>query len=112
MTDTLIALLSMFVGLIGANLFGAFFKKHSLGFIGNTIIGIFGSIFFIKFFGRLGFDPKSIMETGEVNIVLFTINMLVSFGGGIIGLYLIKLLKSKVDTIASEKDRNKKRGSD
>ena len=48
MTDTLIAIISIFLGMIGANIFAAIKKKYSLGFIGNTITGIYGSIFFIK----------------------------------------------------------------
>ena len=78
MTDTLISIISIFVGMIGANILAVFFTKYSLQFIGNTIVGIFGSIFFIKIFSRLGFDPMTIMKTGNVNIVLFSINMLVS----------------------------------
>lgn len=90
MTDTLIALISIFVGLISANLLGAFFKKYSLGFTGNTLVGVFGSIFFIKVFARIGFGPKEIMQSGETDILLFIINILVSSIGGIIGLFLAK----------------------
>lgn len=97
MTDTLIALISIFIGLISANLFGLFNKKHSLGFIGNTIIGIFGSIFFIKAFGRLGFGPQAIMASGETNGMLFLINAIVSSLGGIIGLFLASTLKGIID---------------
>ena len=109
MTDTLIAIISIFIGLIGANLLGLFVRRYSLGFIGNTIIGIFGSIFFIKTFGRLGFGPKSIMETGEVNVVLFIINMMVSVLGGALGLFLAKTLKNKIDQIAAEKNNISKK---
>lgn len=103
MTDTLIALISIFIGLISANLFGRFKRKYSLGFIGNTIIGIFGSIFFIKVFSRLGFGPKEIMQSGETDVVLFAINMLVSALGGILGLYIAKTVKNKIDQKTSEK---------
>jgi len=97
MTDTLIAIISIFVGMIGANFLAIFAKKYSLQFIGNTIIGIFGSIFFIKLFSRLGFDPMTIMKTGSVNIVLFTINMLVSFLGGVLGLIFAKWMITKMN---------------
>ena len=97
MTDTLIAIISIFLGMIGANIFAAIKKKYSLGFIGNTITGIYGSIFFIKMFGRLGFDPVSIMKTGEVNGVLFLINILVSLFGGAIGLLITKILVDKMN---------------
>ncbi|MFB9056095.1 hypothetical protein ACFFU9_05000 [Mariniflexile ostreae] len=97
MTDTLIAIISIFIGILGANLVGFFYKKYSLGFTGNTVAGMFGSIFFIKLFGRLGFGPKSIMLTGEVNGVLFTINVMVSFLGGVLGLYFIKWVVRKLN---------------
>ncbi|RXJ49683.1 hypothetical protein [Gelidibacter gilvus] len=97
MTDTLIALISIFMGIIGAHVFAAINKKHTLGLIGNTMAGVFGSIFFIKTFGRLGFDPMSIMEIGETNRVLFTINILVSIVGGAIGVIAIKLIKNKLN---------------
>lgn len=97
MTDTLIALISIFIGLISANIFGFYSKKRSLGLIGNTISGIFGSILFIKIFGRLGFGPKAIMQTGETNLILFSINMLVSILGGVIGLILANTFKNKMD---------------
>lgn len=96
MTDTLISLIGIFVGLLAANLFSVLKKKYSLGFAGNTIAGIFGSILFIKLFGPLGFDPRSIMASGEMNGFLFTLNMLVSLIGGVIGLLGIKLIKTKM----------------
>lgn len=98
MTDTLIAIISIFIGMIGANLFAVLKKKYSMGFTGNTIAGIFGSIFFIKIFGKLGFDPISIMESGTVNMFLFTMNVLVSLVGGVIGLIAIKTIRKKLNT--------------
>ncbi len=97
MTATLISLISVFVGIIGANITGLFFNKYSFGLIGNTIAGVFGSVFLIKSFGRLGFDPKSIMLLGSVNYSLFLINMLVSFLGGAIALILISIFKNKMN---------------
>jgi len=97
MTDTLISIISIFVGMIGANLLGVFAKKYSLQFIGNTITGIFGSIFFIKMFGRLGFDPMTIMKSGNVNLTLFSINILVSFFGGVLGLIFAKWMIIKMN---------------
>ncbi|WP_313114865.1 hypothetical protein [Aequorivita sediminis] len=97
MTDTLIAIISIFIGILGALLLSVIKKKYSMGFTGNTIAGIFGSIFFIKIFGRLGFDPISIMKTGEVNYVLFTINLAISLLGGAIGLLVTKLLVVKMN---------------
>lgn len=97
MTDTLIALISIFAGLISSNIFAYYYKPISLGFTANTIAGVFGSILFIKVFGRLGFGPKVIMQTGDVNATLFAVNMFVSCVGGVFGLYLAKTFKAKMD---------------
>ncbi len=97
MTATLISLISIFIGIIGANITGYIFKKYSFGIIGNTIAGVFGSIFLIKSFGRLGFNPKSIMQLGSVNYNLLIINILVSFLGGAIAVILISKLKNKMN---------------
>lgn len=102
MTDTLMALISIFIGMISANVFGHYAKKYSLGLIGNTIAGIFGSILFIKIFGRLGFGPKDIMHSGDTNLFLFTINAFVSILGGAIGLILAKTFEKKMAKNSSE----------
>ena len=52
MTATLISLISIVIGIIGANLLGLFYKKYSFGLAGNTIAGVFGCIISIKFFGQ------------------------------------------------------------
>ena len=96
MTATLLSLISIFVGILGSNLAGILFKKYSFGLIGNTITGVFGSILFIKSFGRLGFDPSSVIELGTVNYALFGLNCLCSFMGGIFGLLLAKKLKDQL----------------
>jgi len=97
MTETLISLVSIFIGIIGAIITGLIFKKYSFGFIGNSIVGVFGSIFFIKSIGRLGFDPIAIMHEGSVNYSLLILNLTVSFLGGGIALFLIKKLKMKMN---------------
>jgi len=99
MTDTLIALISIFIGIIGANSTSLFFKKYSFGLIGNTIAGVFGSAFFIKSIGRLGFSPQAIMQTGTVNVDLFLINALVSFCGGLIAVILLSKLATKFNKL-------------
>lgn len=101
MTGTLISLLSIFIGIIAANLLGFFKKKYSFGFTGNTLVGVFGSILLIKSFGRLGFDPWSIMEKGTFHSSLFIINCMVSVLGGILGLVFLKYLDNKLNKKAS-----------
>jgi len=96
MTGTLISLISIFIGIFAANLFAYFNKKHTFGFTGNTLTGVFGSIFLIKSFGRLGFDPWSIMQDGTFHSALFIINCLVSILGGILGLIVVKFITQKL----------------
>lgn len=95
MTDTLISLISILVGIIGANSTSLFFKKYSFGLIGNTIAGVFGSVFFIKSIGRLGFSPQAIMHTGSAKLGLFSLNMMVSFCGGLLAVILLSKLATK-----------------
>ena len=97
MTGTLISLISILIGIIAANTFGYFNKKYSFGFIGNTLVGVFGSIFFIKSFGRLGFDPWSIMQNQDINIMLFSINCMFSAFGGALGLVIAKWIYKKLN---------------
>jgi len=97
MTTTLISLISILIGITGANTVGFILKKYSFGIIGNTIAGVFGSVFFIKLLGRLGFDPVSILQTGNVNSTLFIVNSMVSFFGGIIALILLKKLERRIN---------------
>ena len=97
MTATLISLLSILTGIIGANTTGIVFKKYSFDIVGNTIAGVFGSILFIKSFGRLGFSPFDIVSSGSIHIQLLIINLIVSFLGGAIALILIKALKNSMN---------------
>jgi len=97
MTQTLISLISIVIGIIGANVAGLILRKYTLGIIGNTIAGVFGSILFIKSFGRLGFDPNAIMKLGNINLYLFLINVIVSFLGGVIAVILIKKLRKTMN---------------
>ncbi len=94
MTQTILALSSILAGIIGANIFGRVFSKYSFNITGNTISGVFGSIFFIKSFGRLGFDPSSIMRTDELNILLFTVNLVVSLIAGGIAVFIANRIKN------------------
>ncbi len=104
MTDTLISLISIFIGIIGANLTGFIFRKYSFGLVGNTIAGVFGSILFIKSFGRFGFDPVSIMQTGNTNLPLFFLNCFVSFFGGAIAIVLMEKFKEAMNSKKSSKE--------
>jgi len=97
MTETLLSLISILIGIISANLLGYFKKKYSFGLIGNTLIGVFGSILLLKSFGRLGFDPWSIMQNETFHSLLFIINCIVSFLGGALGLIFIKMIYNKMN---------------
>jgi uncharacterized membrane protein YeaQ/YmgE (transglycosylase-associated protein family) len=54
MTGTLISLISIFIGIVAANVFGYFKKTYSCGFTGNTLVGVFGS-FFYQIFWQIRF---------------------------------------------------------
>ena len=95
MTGTLISLISILIGIIAANLTGYFSKKYSFGRIGNTIVGVFGSILCIKLFGRLGFNPWSIMNDGDFDGFRLAVNLFVSAIGGSIGLVFAKMIYKK-----------------
>ena len=97
MLESLIAIISVVFGIIGANLFGSVFKKYSFGLTGNSIVGVFGSVFFIKSIGRLGFDPIAIVKDGNINYNLLTINLLTSISGAIIVLILLKVVYVKLN---------------
>jgi uncharacterized membrane protein YeaQ/YmgE (transglycosylase-associated protein family) len=101
MTETLISLISILIGIIGANSTVFILKKYSFGIIGNTIAGVFGSILFIKTFGRLGFNPWFIMKNGTFYSSLFIINCIVSFLGGALGLIIIKMIANKMNKKAT-----------
>ena len=95
MTHTVLALLSIAFGILGAVLYGFISSKHSLGLIGNTIAGVFGSVFFIKSFGRLGFNPQAILVSGDTNTSLLLLNILISTLSGALVVYFGALLKKK-----------------
>lgn len=97
MTATLISLISIVFGIIGANSIPLFYKERSFGFIGNTIAGVFGSILLIKSFGRLGFNPQSIVVGDSVSFSLFAVNCIFSLLGGAGAVLLIQYLKTKFE---------------
>ena len=98
MIASFISLAGILMGILGANFTGICLKRYSIGLTGNTILGVFGGILFIKSLGRLGFSPKLIMETGTVDYLLLLINFIVSFVGGGLFLVLISLLKNKLES--------------
>ena len=83
------------MGILGANLLGIYNKKYSFGLVGNTISGVFGCIFIIKSFGRLGFNPQAILSTGNINFALFILNAIISISSGALALVLISKLNKK-----------------
>ncbi|TYB77335.1 hypothetical protein ES677_00990 [Bizionia gelidisalsuginis] len=97
MTATLISLISIVFGILGANGIAIRYKNRSFGFIGNTIAGVFGSILLIKSFGRLGFNPQTIVIIDTVSLPLFAINCVVSFLGGALAVFVMHYLKNKLE---------------
>ncbi|MEO9894033.1 hypothetical protein [Aurantibacter sp.] len=95
MTGSLISLVSILIGIIAANVLGYFKNKYSFGFTGNTLVGVFGSILFIKTLGRLGFNAWAIINSNDYESILLAINLMVSALGGALGLVLVKKLYTK-----------------
>jgi len=97
MTQTIVSLLSIVFGIFGANFFAALYNKFSFGFTGNTILGVFGSILFIKSIGRLGLSPNFVVVDGQMSLPLLLGNLLLSFCGGIFFLFAVYFLKKRFD---------------
>ena len=98
MIASFISLAGILMGILGSNFTGLALKKYSMGLTGNTILGVFGGVLFIKSLGRLGFSPKLIMESGSVDYLLLLLNFMVSFIGGGLFLILISLIKNKLES--------------
>jgi len=98
MTESLISLVSIVFGILGANALGIAFKTYSFEFTGNTLIGVFGSVLTLKVVGRVGFDPISIMRGEETDWLLFIVNIFVAFISGALSVYFAKIIKMKLDS--------------
>ena len=90
MNEGLISLLSILFGIVGANSIIFFRQESSLALKGNTLVGVFASVFFIKSFGRLGFNPTSIVTHPDQHLWLLGINLTVSFFSGLLGVLIAK----------------------
>ncbi len=82
MTATLLILVYIVLGIIGANITLFKLKTYSFGLVGNCIIGVFTSILCLKSVGRFITNPW-ILATG-------------SFIAGAVGVLLFKKLINKL----------------
>ena len=98
MTGSLISLLGIIAGIIGANIFGKIFKQYSFGITGNTIAGVFGSILFIKSIGRFGFDTNSIIKSSELDIMLLIVNLSISLIGGAVAVFIASKVNNRMNS--------------
>jgi len=96
MTHTLLSLVSILIGILGAIFLGFLKPKYTLGITSNVISGVFASIFVIKSFGRLGFTPNHIITHSQINYGLLILNLTISFTAGVLGLIVISTLKNKL----------------
>lgn len=98
MTETLISLISILLGIIAVQVFAKLKTNYSLGITANCIVGVFGSILFVKLFGRLFYiAPNHIVLNSTINFVKLFFNFFISGLGGILLLYTIKKLKVDLD---------------
>lgn len=103
MTESLISLISISVGIIGALFMARLDRRYSFDLVGNTMAGVFGSILIIKSIGRLGFDPSNIMTLGRTNWSLFLLNLALSFSAGIGSVILLKKVQTRLKTMGNSK---------
>ena len=96
MTQTILSLVSILLGILGAVLIGLLKPKWSFGLTGNIIVGVFASIFIIKSFGRLGFAPNDIVINQQVNYFLLILNLIISLISGALALTLTHYIKQKL----------------
>lgn len=89
MTETTISLLSIITGIVAIYLFVYVTKHNNLSFTANTIIGVFGSILFIKSFGRFGFTPTDIVQQHQIHYSLLLLNLVISAIGAVCMFLLI-----------------------
>ncbi len=95
MTHTIISLVSILLGIIGANATPYFVKDITLGIEAKSILGVFGSVFLIKSLGRLGLNPQAIMASGVADMPSLFLNLAVSFLGGSLLVYIVNKLGFK-----------------
>jgi len=97
MNESILALMSICVGIFGALGLSLYNKKYSFGLIGNIIVGVFGSVFFTKLIGRFGISPMTIINITEVNYNYLFIYFIIAFGGGVVSLWLSKKILTKTE---------------
>jgi uncharacterized membrane protein YeaQ/YmgE (transglycosylase-associated protein family) len=85
MNPSFISLIGILFGVLGANSIFFINKKRSFGITGNSIIGVFSSVFFIKTLGKLF---HLFLDLKLLSLVIFFI------GSFIIG-YICVLLSKK-----------------
>ena len=95
MNESLIALSSIVVGVFGVFIYTKLSNKSYFSLTANSIISVFGSVFFTKSFGSLGIKPTTIFNNDSLNILLLICYYLISICGGIITLIIIKKVVSK-----------------
>jgi len=96
MTATVIALLSIWLGIFGGLSYSLFNKNTEIYYIKRIIVGVFGSIFFIKALSKLGFTPFDILANGSISIPLLILNFTVSFLGGLVAVFVLRKVERKV----------------
>ena len=89
MVATVVSLVSILVGVIAANVFGFVFRKHAFDSIGNSIAGVFGSVFLMKTFRLL--TAMTTISKKQVWLVI-----LVSIIGSIVMTIMLKQIQVKI----------------
>jgi len=85
--DATSLVIQLVVGAVGGNLAGLLVSKLSLGFLGNTIVGILGGALGGQALGLLGIKAG---PTGSIDLA----SIVASFAGGLLLLAIIGIIRS------------------
>lgn len=91
--DATSLIIQLVTGAIGGNLAGALFKKLSLGFLGNTIVGMLGGGLGGQILGALGISAA---PTGAIDIP----SIVSSFAGGGVLMAIIGIIRKALSRSA------------
>ena len=91
MTATLLVLIAIWFGIFGGIVYRLIY--HNMSLTTAIIAGVFGSIFFTKFFAHLGLGIANITQNGVINYFVLVLHLFVAFGGGFLGVFILNKLR-------------------
>ncbi len=98
MNPSFISLIGILFGILGANSILFWNKKKSIGLIGNSIVGVYSSVLYIKIVGRI-FNLKTNSNSDYLMIIIIFVG---SFIVSLIFVYLTKKVLLNLKRIKKE----------